>query len=124
MEQNANPLLISAGVYFFRFRMFFCRKCSHSFGFYLNFRISRQHGDHPRINDCLLITCSTSGNTGVLKMLVLTRRISEKFIVGNNVVITVLKVDGNQVRIGIEAPREISVIRSELVSPKPVNLVK
>jgi carbon storage regulator len=57
-------------------------------------------------------------------MLVLTRRISEKFIVGNNVVITVLKVDGNQVRIGIEAPREISVIRSELVSPKPVNLVK
>ena len=57
-------------------------------------------------------------------MLVLTRRISEKFIVGNNVVITVLKVDGNQVRIGIEAPREISVIRSELVSSKPVNLVK
>ena len=57
-------------------------------------------------------------------MLVLTRRISEKFIVGNNVVITVLKVDGNQVRIGIEAPREISVVRSELVNPKPVNLVK
>ncbi|MFM7130288.1 MAG: carbon storage regulator CsrA [bacterium] len=57
-------------------------------------------------------------------MLVLTRRISEKFIVGNNVVITVLKVDGNQVRIGIEAPREISVVRSELVNTPPANLVK
>jgi carbon storage regulator len=57
-------------------------------------------------------------------MLVLTRRISEKFIVGNNVVITVLKVDGNQVRIGIEAPREISVVRSELVNTAPANLVK
>ena len=57
-------------------------------------------------------------------MLVLTRRISEKFIVGNNVVITVLKVDGNQVRIGIEAPREISVVRSELVNTAPANMVK
>ena len=57
-------------------------------------------------------------------MLVLTRRISEKFIVGNNVVITVLKVDGNQVRIGIEAPREFSVVRSELVNTPPANLVK
>ena len=57
-------------------------------------------------------------------MLVLTRRISEKCIVGNNVVITVLKVDGNQVRIGIEAPREISVVRSELVNTPPANLVK
>ena len=47
-------------------------------------------------------------------MLILTRRISESVIVGDDVKITVLGVKGNQVRLGIDAPKEISVHREEI----------
>ncbi len=47
-------------------------------------------------------------------MLILTRRISESIIIGENVKITVLGVKGNQVRIGIEAPKDVSVHREEI----------
>ena len=47
-------------------------------------------------------------------MLVLTRKKEQSLVIGENVRITVLKVQGNQVRIGIEAPREVRVLRSEL----------
>lgn len=47
-------------------------------------------------------------------MLVLTRRPGESIVVGNQVVITVLEVRGDQIRIGIEAPREIQVHREEV----------
>jgi len=50
-------------------------------------------------------------------MLILTRRISEKLIIGEDVNIIVLGVKGNQVRLGIEAPREINVAREELLRP-------
>ena len=55
-------------------------------------------------------------NQEAANMLVLTRRISEQFMIGENVVITIVRVDGGQVRIGIEAPREISVRRAELTN--------
>ena len=47
-------------------------------------------------------------------MLVLTRRINESLIIGENVIVTVMGVKGNQVRIGIDAPREITVHREEV----------
>jgi len=47
-------------------------------------------------------------------MLILTRRIGESIIIGDNIVINVLGVRGLQVRLGIEAPREVSVHREEI----------
>ena len=47
-------------------------------------------------------------------MLVLTRKANEQIQIGDNVVITILQVKGQSVRVGIEAPREIRVLRSEL----------
>jgi len=47
-------------------------------------------------------------------MLILTRRVGEKILIGDNVTIAVLDVRGNQVRIGIEAPSEVSVHREEI----------
>jgi carbon storage regulator len=47
-------------------------------------------------------------------MLVLTRKLQEKIRIGDNVTITVLRVKGQAVRIGIEAPRELRVVRGEL----------
>ena len=47
-------------------------------------------------------------------MLVLTRRTSESLIIGDDVKVTILGVKGNQVRIGIDAPKEISVHREEI----------
>jgi len=47
-------------------------------------------------------------------MLILTRRISESIIVGDDVKITVLGVKGNQVRLGIDAPKDLPVHREEI----------
>jgi carbon storage regulator len=47
-------------------------------------------------------------------VLILSRRIGEKLIIGDNVTVTILAVKGNQVRIGIEAPRNVRVDREEV----------
>lgn len=51
-------------------------------------------------------------------MLVLTRRKGEKIIIDHNIVVTILSIDGNQIRIGVEAPKEINVVRKELLHGK------
>lgn len=47
-------------------------------------------------------------------MLILTRKSDESIIIGNNIQVKVLKIQGNQVHIGIDAPREVSVYRQEI----------
>ena len=47
-------------------------------------------------------------------MLVLTRRTNESLIIGHDIVITVLEIRGDTVRIGVRAPREVSVHREEI----------
>ena len=47
-------------------------------------------------------------------MLILTRRINESLVIGDNVTVTILGVKGNQVRLGVDAPRDVSVHREEL----------
>ncbi len=48
-------------------------------------------------------------------MLVLTRRPGEVLLIGGEIRLTVLAVDGDRVKLGIEAPRSISIVRAELV---------
>lgn len=47
-------------------------------------------------------------------MLILTRRINENLIIGDDVTISVLSVNGNQVKIGIDAPKDVQVHREEV----------
>ncbi len=47
-------------------------------------------------------------------MLVLSRKLGEKIVIGDNIVVTVVKIDRNQIRIGIEAPQDVAVYREEI----------
>lgn len=47
-------------------------------------------------------------------MLILTRKAGEKLVINDNIVITILEFKGNQVRVGIDAPDEVSILREEV----------
>lgn len=47
-------------------------------------------------------------------MLILTRRVGESLMIGDNVNVTVLGIKGNQVRIGVNAPKDVAVHREEI----------
>ncbi|MDB4299608.1 carbon storage regulator CsrA [bacterium] len=49
-------------------------------------------------------------------MLILTRRVGESLMIGDDVTLTVLGVKGNQVRIGVDAPRDVAVHREEILN--------
>jgi carbon storage regulator len=48
-------------------------------------------------------------------MLVLTRKLMERLFIGDDICVTVVRLEGGQVRLGIDAPRDVSVVRAELV---------
>lgn len=52
-------------------------------------------------------------------MLVLSRKSGEKLLVGMGITITVLELQGNRVRLGIEAPAQVAILRAELTLPSP-----
>jgi carbon storage regulator len=54
-------------------------------------------------------------------MLVLSRKLGQRFHVGNDVRVTIVKIDRNSVRIGVEAPNDVNVYREEII---PLELEK
>jgi len=53
-------------------------------------------------------------------MLILSRRPGEQLLIGDDILVEVLEVSGAQVRLGITAPREVAVLREELLDEPPV----
>ena len=47
-------------------------------------------------------------------MLVLSRKLGEKILIGDSIVLTVVKIDRNQIRLGIEAPSDVAIYREEI----------
>ncbi len=52
-------------------------------------------------------------------MLVLTRKLMERLFIGDDICVTVVRLEGGQVRLGIDAPRNVTVVRGELVPTRP-----
>ncbi len=52
-------------------------------------------------------------------MLILSRKIGESIVIGNNVVVTVRETHGGRIRLAIEAPRDVLVLRQELIGSRP-----
>jgi len=58
-------------------------------------------------------------------MLVLTRRLGESITIGNDIKIFVVDIDGNQVKLGIDAPRDVEIYREELFQKiKGIQIIK
>jgi carbon storage regulator len=55
-------------------------------------------------------------------MLVLSRKLGEKILIGDSIILTVVKIDRNQIRLGIEAPTDVAIFREE-IAPSRVEKV-
>ncbi len=55
-------------------------------------------------------------------MLVLTRKLGERVVIGNDIVVTVIESWGNQVKIGIKAPKSVNIVREEIMDNKDARL--
>jgi carbon storage regulator len=53
-------------------------------------------------------------------MLVLSRKTGEKIRIGDNVVVTIVRIGPNNVRLGIDAPRDLNIVREELCAQEPI----
>jgi len=53
-------------------------------------------------------------------MLVLSRKTGEKIRIGDNVTVTIVRIGPNNVRLGIDAPRDLNIVREELCANEPV----
>ncbi len=51
-------------------------------------------------------------------MLVLSRKVGEKLVIDGNIIVEVVKIQGDRITIGIEAPSDIKILRGELSQPK------
>jgi carbon storage regulator len=58
-------------------------------------------------------------NQGRLHMLVLSRKKNTRILIGDNIVVTIVEVRGETVKVGIDAPRELNIIREELIGIEP-----
>jgi carbon storage regulator len=67
--------------------------------------------NHYIINKGCLTSLATSTET---VMLILTRRVGETLVIGDDVTVTVLGVRGNQIRLGVNAPKDVAVHREEI----------
>ena len=63
---------------------------------------------------CAVVVALQALDWRVGSMLILTRRVGESLMIGDNVTVTVLGVKGNQVRIGVNAPKDVAVHREEI----------
>jgi carbon storage regulator len=61
-----------------------------------------------------VLPSNASQHQGRIEMLVLSRKEGERIVIGDNITLIVSKVSGNRVTIGIEAPRDVKVVRGEL----------
>ena len=56
-------------------------------------------------------------------MLVLSRKLGEKIVIGDSIVLTVVKIDRNQIRLGVEAPANVAIFREEIAPQRGGELV-
>jgi len=54
-------------------------------------------------------------------MLILTRRNNERIFIGDNIVLSILTIEGNRVKVGIDAPKDVTILREEIKNT-PVEL--
>ncbi|MDF2685974.1 MAG: carbon storage regulator CsrA [Clostridia bacterium] len=55
-------------------------------------------------------------------MLVISRKVNETFIINDNITVQILEINGDKIKIGIEAPKDIRIMRSEILETEKLNI--